>query len=110
MEAEEKDLQQKMLNEILPEKISDLHYENILENNENNIKSSINNINIAFENEDQTIDFEEIGSTDYKQFLTKINKREATSRCEKGLLKDTERRVGGLRAGSTIKYCTIHAP
>ena len=64
-----------MLNEILPERISDLHYEKILESNENNIKSLINNINIAFENKDQAIDFEEIGSTGYKQFLTIINKR-----------------------------------
>ena len=63
-----------MLNEILPEKINDLHYEKILESNENNIKSLIYNINIAFENKDQAIDFEEIGSADYKQFLTIINK------------------------------------
>ena len=46
-----------------------------MRNNENNIKSLINNINIAFENKDKTIDFEEIGSTDYKQFLTIINNR-----------------------------------
>ena len=32
-----------MLNEILPERINDLHYEKILESNENNIKSLINN-------------------------------------------------------------------
>ena len=64
-----------MLNEILPEKINDLNYEKILENNETNIKSLINNINTAFENKDQTIDFEEIRSTDYKQFLTIINNR-----------------------------------
>ena len=75
LEAEGKDLEQKMLNEILPERINDLHYKKILESNENNIKTLINNINIAFENKDQAIDFEEIGSTDYKQFLTIINKR-----------------------------------
>ena len=75
LEAEGKDLEQNMLNEILPERINDLHYEKILESNENNIKSLINNINIAFENKNQAIDFEEIGSTDYKQFLTIINKR-----------------------------------
>ena len=75
LEAEEKDLEQKMLNEILPEWINDLHYEKILESNGNNIKSLINNINIAFENKDQAINFEEIRSTDYKQFLTIINKR-----------------------------------
>ena len=39
LEAEGKDLVQKMLNEILPERINDLHYEKILESNENNIKS-----------------------------------------------------------------------
>ena len=50
-----------MLNEILPQNINNLHYENILENNENNIESLINNINIAIEDKDQTIDFEEIG-------------------------------------------------
>ena len=64
-----------MLNEILSESINNLHYENILENNENNIKSLINNINIVLEDKDQTIDFEEIRSTDYKQFLTIINRR-----------------------------------
>ena len=64
-----------MLNEILPEKINDLNYETILESNENNIMSLINNINIVFENKDHAIDFEEIGSTDYKQFLTIINNR-----------------------------------
>ena len=74
LEAEGKDLQQKMLNEILLERINDLHYEKILESNENYIKSLINNINNAFENKDQAIDFEEIGSTDYKQFLTILNK------------------------------------
>ena len=45
-----------------------MHYENILQNSENNVKSLINNINIAIENKDQEIDFEEIGSTDYNQF------------------------------------------
>ena len=75
LEAEGKDLKQKMLNEILPENINNLHSENILENNENNIKSLINNINIALEDKDQTIDLEEIGSTDYYKFLTIINKR-----------------------------------
>ena len=72
LEAEGKDLKQKMLNEILPENVNNLHYENILEHNENNIKSLINNINIALEDNDQTINFEEVGSTDYKQFLTII--------------------------------------
>ena len=75
LEAEGKDFEEKMLNEKLPERINDLHYEKILEGNENNIKSLINNINIAFENMDQVIDFEGIRSTDYKQFLTIINKR-----------------------------------
>ena len=60
---------------ILPENLNNLHYEKILENNENNVKSLINNINIAIESRDQIIDFEEIGSTDYKQFLTIINNR-----------------------------------
>ena len=46
-----------------------------MENNENNVKVLINNINIAIESRDQIIDFEEIGSTDYKQFLTIINNR-----------------------------------
>ena len=75
LEVEGKDLEQKMLNKILPERINDLHYEQILESKENNIKSLINNINIAFENKDQAIDFEEIGSIDYNKFLTIINKR-----------------------------------
>ena len=39
------------------------------------MSSLINNINIAIESRDQIIDFEEIGSTDYKQFLTIINNR-----------------------------------
>ena len=64
-----------MLNEILQENLNNLHYEKILENNENNVKSLINNINIATESRDQIIDFEEIGLTDYKQFLTIINNR-----------------------------------
>ena len=72
LEVEGKDLQQKMLNEILPEEINDLNYEKILESNENNIKLLINNINIVFENKDHAIDFEKIGSTDYKPFLTII--------------------------------------
>ena len=37
LEAEGKDLQRKMLSEISQENRSDLHYEEILENNENNI-------------------------------------------------------------------------
>ena len=61
-----------MINEILPGNINDLHYKEILENNEKNIKSLINDINIIFENNDQTIDFHAIESTNYKQFLTII--------------------------------------
>ena len=49
-----------MLNKILPESINYLRYERILKNNKNNIKSLINNIYIAFEKKDQTIDFAEI--------------------------------------------------
>ena len=64
-----------MLKEILRDNINDLNYEEILENNENNIKLLKNNINIAFENKDQTIDFDGIESTNYKQFLTIINKK-----------------------------------
>ena len=37
LEREGKDLQQTMLNEILPENLNNLHYEKILENNENNV-------------------------------------------------------------------------
>ena len=38
-------------------------------------RTLINNINIGFENKDQAIDFEDIRTIDYKQFLTIINKR-----------------------------------
>ena len=41
-----------------------------MQNNENNIKSLINNINIALDDKDETIDYEVVKSTDYKQFLT----------------------------------------
>ena len=62
------ELQRKMLDEILTKEKAELHYKTILENNENNVKSLINNINIAIESRDQIIDFEEIGSTDINSF------------------------------------------
>ena len=46
-----------------------------MQNNENNIKSLINNINIALDDKDEIIDYEVVKSTDYKQFLIIINKR-----------------------------------
>ena len=66
-------LQKKMLDEILTKEKAELHDETILKNDENNIKSLINNINIALENKDEIIDYEVVKSTDYKQFLTIIN-------------------------------------
>ena len=48
-------LQRKMLDEILTKEKAELYYETILQNNENNIKLLINNINIALENKDEII-------------------------------------------------------
>ena len=41
--------------EILTKEKAELHYETILQNNENNIKSLISNINIALENKGEII-------------------------------------------------------
>ena len=49
LHKEEMELQRKMLEEILTKEKAELHYETILQKNENNIKSLIGNINIALE-------------------------------------------------------------
>ena len=73
LKQDEGELQEKMFNDILTEKKAQVHYEEILRNNQASIKSLINNINIIFDNKDEIIEFEEVLPTDYKQFLTKIN-------------------------------------
>ena len=75
LKQDEKALQEKTLNDILTEEKAKIHYEEVLRNNQGNIKSLINNINIISDNKDEKIEFEEIGATDYKQFLTIINNR-----------------------------------
>ena len=64
LHKEEMELQRKMLEEILTKEKAELHYKTILQNNENNIKSLINNINIALDDKDEIIDYEVVKSTD----------------------------------------------
>ena len=74
LKQDEGELQEKMLNDILTEeKVLQVHYEEILRNNQANIKSLINNINIIFDNKNVMIEFEEVSPTNYKQFLKIIH-------------------------------------